>query len=361
MEGDNNNDKAEWSVNISGLAPSAFSVEIKGNRRVITIFLSGNSTVSNCGDEETENVSPCRVTLRHVLESYLAHRLNLRPKTRRAYQKIAEQRLFDWYDLSLTAITKSMVEERHQFISTDGGKWKASHVQANMTMRVLKLLLNYAMVNYENEYGKPIISLNPVMALTVNKRWHRMRWRQGIIPDHKLPDWYAAVVSDPNAMVKDYLLFVLLTGLRRNEAASLTWDDIDFESKTLEVNSEKTKNHKTHRLPLSPFLLQLLQKRYHLRKSNYVFPGRSGPITQFSQVLNRIRKKSGCNFSIHDLRRSFLTMAEKLGIPHYALKKLANHSGGNDTTFGYLIVDVERLRTPMETITDSFLKLMRHG
>jgi len=37
--------------------------------------------------------------------------------------------------------------------------------------------------------------------------------------------------------------------------------------------------------------------------------------------------------------------------------KLANHSGRNDTTFGYIVVDVERLREPMQMITNEFLRL----
>lgn len=51
-------------------------------------------------------------------------------------------------------------------------------------------------------------------------------------------------------------------------------------------------------------------------------------------------------------------MAERLGTPHYALKKLAGHSMGEDITGAYLVIDVERLREPMQRITDRFLELM---
>jgi hypothetical protein len=43
------------------------------------------------------------------------------------------------------------------------------------------------------------------------------------------------------------------------------------------------------------------------------------------------------------------------------MKKLANHSGKNDTTFGYIVVDIERLRKPMERITNEFLRLCKDG
>jgi len=60
---------------------------------------------------------------------------------------------------------------------------------------------------------------------------------------------------------------------------------------------------------------------------------------------------------LHDLRRTFLTIAERLAFSYVVLKKLANHSGKNDTTFGYVVVDVERLRQPMQRITNELLRL----
>jgi len=57
--------------------------------------------------------------------------------------------------------------------------------------------------------------------------------------------------------------------------------------------------------------------------------------------------------------RTFITIAESLEISAYALKKLLNHRMGNDVTYGYLIMDVERLRKPMQHITDTLLKHMK--
>lgn len=39
----------------------------------------------------------------------------------------------------------------------------------------------------------------------------------------------------------------------------------------------------------------------------------------------------------------------------YALKRLLNHKLNNDVTAGYIIMDVERLRLPMQRITDYIL------
>ena len=62
------------------------------------------------------------------------------------------------------------------------------------------------------------------------------------------------------------------------------------------------------------------------------------------------------SFSTHDLRRTFITIAESLDISVYSLKRLLNHKMTNDVTAGYIITDVERLRAPMQRITDYILK-----
>ena len=57
-------------------------------------------------------------------------------------------------------------------------------------------------------------------------------------------------------------------------------------------------------------------------------------------------------------RRTFLTTAEMLEVPHYALKKLANHASRQDVTSGYIVVTVERIRIYMDRISDHFLKVL---
>ncbi|PZM81153.1 MAG: hypothetical protein DKT66_18170 [Candidatus Melainabacteria bacterium] len=75
------------------------------------------------------------------------------------------------------------------------------------------------------------------------------------------------------------------------------------------------------------------------------------------QVIKGVGAKANCPFILHDLRRTFLTVAERLSLSYVVLKKLANHSGKNDTTFGYVVVDVERLREPMQMITNEFVRM----
>ena len=113
-------------------------------------------------------------------------------------------------------------------------------------------------------------------------------------------------------------------------------------------------------LPLSDFLLGLFNERLPLVDGEYVFPGTGehGHLIEPRPQMDKIVERSGVTFTLHDLRRTYITVAESLDISAYALKRLVNHSVGNDVTAGYIISDVERLRAPMQKITDFLLSQM---
>jgi hypothetical protein len=63
---------------------------------------------------------------------------------------------------------------------------------------------------------------------------------------------------------------------------------------------------------------------------------------------------------LHDLRRTFVSIANSVKIPHYTIKKLVNYSSGGDVTASvYNVMDIEDLREPMQQITNEFKKLMQ--
>ena len=156
--------------------------------------------------------------------------------------------------------------------------------------------------------------------------------------------------------MRDYLLLLILTGLRRQEAAALTWDCVDLKAKTLTVTD--TKNREDHTLPLSDFLLAMLERRGSNAAGKFVFPGegRTGHMVEPRKAILRVCEASGVQFRPHDLRRTFATIAESLDIPAYALKRLLNHKMSGDVTAGYIVAGVERLRKPMQQVTDYILK-----
>lgn len=110
---------------------------------------------------------------------------------------------------------------------------------------------------------------------------------------------------------------------------------------------------------MTDFLYDLLSKRQSLANDVYVFPGsgKGGYIVEPRKQMVKVTEQSGIRFTVHDLRRTFITVAESLDISAYAVKRLVNHKMNNDITAGYIITDVERLRKPMQQITDYLIRL----
>ena len=158
---------------------------------------------------------------------------------------------------------------------------------------------------------------------------------------------------------RDFLLLALFTGMRRNEIASLRWEYIDLEARALHI--PQTKNGDPLDLPLSETLVALLQERREATDgSPWVFPstGRTGHLVETKKFTARVSERSGVVFTLHDLRRTFITIAESLDIPHYALKRLLNHRLSGDVTAGYIVGDTERLRRPVEAVERQILDLV---
>jgi integrase len=280
------------------------------------------------------------VTLGEAFTEYLSVRSELRPKTVKEYQRVMGISFGDWRKRPLLEITGDMVGKRHAVLGERYGKaW------ANLSMRVLRALFNFAAANYEVG-GKALVLGNPVKRLSRTRAWFRVDRRETLIKPHQLRPWMEAVLALDNGLARDYLQLVLLTGLRRSEALGLKWEDVDLLGRTLTVKS--TKNHRDHTLPLPDYLAVLFgaMPRYGAN----VFEGARG----LSSALEEVARRSGVPFCIHDLRRTFATIADSLDIPAYAVKALLNHKG-SVVTAGY-VASTERLRGPMQKITDYVLR-----
>lgn len=302
-------------------------------------------------------------TLQEIFIDIMKARKNLSVNTIKYYKRIISSDLSCWGNRPVNTITIEMIANKHTELGI------ASHTSANLVMRVLRAIFTFAAGNYFDENGKSLVIDNPVKVLSHTKAWYNESRRSTIITPAQLPVWYKAVMMLDQeqpikaTVIKDYLLLLLFTGLRKQEAATLKWSQVDFNNNTITIHV--TKNKERHVIPMPGRTKDLLQNRYNAAsirsKDTFVFSGkgRIGCITNMQKHIDRISNSSGVAFTLHDLRRTFITIAESLdNISAYTLKKLLNHKNGSDVTGGYIVLDVERLRTPMQRITDRILDIV---
>ena len=186
------------------------------------------------------------LTLKAVYEAWAASERTVKQSTKNLYKQVIFKHLHSWLHKPITSITPDMVVKRYNEIADQ------TIGSAGNTFRALRRLYSWAIAEYEDDHGVSFISVNPVTVLSKRKKWLRLKPRMDYVADEDLKPWFESVCSLPYKDYQDYFIFMLLTGLRRDEASSLKWDDVKFKQKLLIARD--TKNRNDHVLPLTDYL-----------------------------------------------------------------------------------------------------------
>jgi len=264
------------------------------------------------------------ITLSEVLSDYL-HDRNLKPVTVKDYQYHINRIFKKWADRPIKEINMEKV------INLFDEQSKNAPTQTNTAFRILRSLLNYAMTAYRDADDKPLFVENPVNILTARGRWNPSHAKNGRIPINKIGAVWNLLKDHRGQPTYDCVAFILLTGCRRGEAEKLVWRNVDFENELWTI--ENPKNNTDRTLPLSTQAVKLLEDRQALAINEYVFSGLSGGhVVELKRVTNKISEIAGTRITPHDLRRTFVSIADTLKIDFLSVKLLLNHSIGSDVT-----------------------------
>jgi integrase len=140
----------------------------------------------------------------------------------------------------------------------------------------------------------------------------------------------------------DIVRLLLMTGQRRDEIASLAWDEIDFNGAVITLPGLRTKNRREHLVPMPEPVISILKARKRLLGRKCVFGiGASGRGFQNwsaskEEVDHRVlesrkaalgkQAKAMPEWHLHDLRRTMDTaMNDRLGIAPHVVEAILNH------------------------------------
>ena len=291
-------------------------------------------------------------TLQQTFDAYLQTNKELKPRTREIYEQLVRLHLAPWRDRTLASITPADVDHMHRAIAAKVAKrgQHSGHAVANDAICMFRLLYNWAARRDDD------LPRNPVRLR--GSEWHKVEPKRRPIAPDQLAAWYAAVIELP-PMGRDYFLLTLFTGMRRREAAALRWEEVDFGQRVIRLPAHRAKARRPLDLPMTTFVHGLLVARRALGNGNFVFPSyaRSGHIKDPRAWQDAVRAATGIEFGMHDLRRTFVTIAESCEISVYALKALVNHSLGAGVTESYIKMTADRLREPAQKVCEKLCNL----
>ncbi|MGA9771046.1 MAG: site-specific integrase [Blastocatellia bacterium] len=146
------------------------------------------------------------------------------------------------------------------------------------------------------------------------------------------------------------LIMALDTGMRRGEILTLTWRDIDFESKVIAIRAFNTKTQRERMIGMTPRIAQELLNLYspELHQSDERIFG----------IIDNVKKSftSACRAAsieglrLHDCRHTFATRLIEAGVPQAEVSRLLGHAN-TSMTDRYINADVTTARRAMEALT----------
>jgi integrase len=231
-----------------------------------------------------------------------------------------------WKGRSVPSLTRADIVD-----VLDGQVAARTLTKANSTRAVLHLFFGWCQ-------RRGVIDHNPV---TIIDRPAPRAARERVLDDGELALLWQAAGED--RIFGGLYKFLALTGQRRDEARGATWDEIDFDAALWTIPGSRTKNGKTHHVPLSPQALALLKSLPRIgRRPNLIFTTTGATMVSGlsrakdrldARILELARERDPAArvapFVLHDLRRTCATGLQRLGVRLEVIEKILNHSGGS--------------------------------
>jgi integrase len=214
---------------------------------------------------------------------------------------------------------------------------------ANRVLAVTRKMFNFAV-------GRDIIDASPCVQIPAPSKENRRE--RNLSEDEIKVFWDKLDDAKISKEIKLALKFLLITGQRKSEVIEAEWKEFDFKTKWWTIPAKKAKNKQTHRVPLTPMAIEILNEvRQVTGEYQFVFASPVGatkrnPRKQVgsspilgSSVDHALRdnltddpKKNRANifkldhFTPHDLRRTAASMMTRAGVQRLTVKKILNHA-----------------------------------
>jgi integrase len=208
------------------------------------------------------------------------------------------------------------VKDVDSFISMTAGRVKP--ISANFYLRSLKAIFEVA-----KRWG-----------YVGENVWKQIRPLRYELPPPRIlsPDEIRSFLKQTRKLhpqLEPLMDFYLLTGARRSEALSLSWEDVDFERN--EIVLKKTKGKRSRKIPMLKQIREIMKDRRELPKP---FPFSADTVSRKAVAIAEAAGIKGA--SLHDLRKSFASYLADAGMPDFLIVSLMGHQDRETTQRHYI-------------------------
>jgi len=259
-------------------------------------------------------------TLNDLAHDYvLYHGEKKRPKSLKEDQRLLKAIILPALGSSLVAhITRRDIETLHH-------EHKKTAYQANRSVSLLSKMFTLA-----NAWDWR--ADNPAKGIERYQEEKRKRW----LTADELKVLWNVLEEYSNQLTASIFKLLILTGARKGELVSATWDQFDLEAGVWTKPAHLTKQKKQEHLPISPQAIEILRilKSQVQLPSPFLFPGKveGKSLQEIKRAWNTIRKKSGfLDLRMHDLRHTHAAHLVSSGLSLSIVGKLLGHTQASTT------------------------------
>jgi integrase len=234
-------------------------------------------------------------------------------------------------------------------------KWKEKY-------STYKALKSYTSAVFDYAKKMNILTRNPMDDVSFSKGTAKeTESKINFFEKHELQDFLSYCEKDAFPITYPFFRLLAFTGVRKGEALSLTWEDIDFKQKNLTINKTLIRNVEHKLIASSPkttasyrtisiddITLSVL-KKWKIRQKEYLLifgqkvKSESQPVfsskgnqyidfTRMNQVLNRITKTNNLpNITVHGFRHTHCSLLFEAGLSVKEVQERLGHSNISTT------------------------------
>ena len=290
-------------------------------------------------------------------EKYIADRQSSQRKMKESTAKSIhyhiDKYLAEWLDYPIKRITPDIIDMKYR-----GFPQKTT---ANTTFRYLRAILNYA--NSLSGDENPVFVRNPVSVLSTRKIWAPPKARVRILSEKEIGLFYSYFLDmfykrmeaklPEQAIVPGFLFFVLTTGSRKTESLNLKFEDINDDCAIFRETNTEERTIPLHKVTLS--VIEKLKEQFQ-SQTEYVFPGRNKNehLKEYKRPFHQFIKTFQLDlFSLHDLRRTFVTVGSQITLSEN-IKIIVGHNLTGITGIHYYHPMIKDLRKSMDTVIEKY-------
>jgi integrase len=261
-----------------------------------------------------------------IVDRFLARQeTRLRPRSYTETKRYLKEYWKSLHGVHLARISRALVAARLDAIADESGPVAADRARAALS----------AFFAWAIRQG--LCEVNPVIG--TNKA-AELKSRERVLSDQELKAiWNALPDSDYGRIVR----LLILTGQRREEIGGLRWSEVNIAKRMITLPSERTKNHRSHDVPMSKAAFAILKTQPMRAGRDFVFGdgprsnGQNGEAPKQagfqgwskSKTALDVQTKSIGAWRLHDVRRTVATRMAELGVQPHIVEAVLNHASGH--------------------------------